>query len=161
MAGCGWGSLSLGLQLPTSAPEASRRGRASLLRLGSQEAGPCLPLRLGTPGVGHGRGGSLTLPPAAEGPPLHRGAHVQAVLPLLPLLLLLAAFHPVDLHGLGGLGLPHISRAVGQSHGCENNNLPSQGCRVTPPGVGPASRGGLWVAGWGFSLQWADRGMEA
>lgn len=74
---------------------------------------------------------------------------MQAVLPLLLLLLLLAAFHPVDLHGLRGLGLPHISSAVGQSHGCENDNLPSQGRRVTPPGVGPslphvvpASRGG-------------------
>lgn len=49
---------------------------------------------------------------------------MQAVLPLLLVLLLLAVFQPVDLHGLGGPGLPHISRAVGQSHGCESNNLP-------------------------------------
>lgn len=42
-AGSGWGSLSLGLQLPTSAPATSRRGCAFLLSLGSQEAGLCLP----------------------------------------------------------------------------------------------------------------------
>lgn len=52
---------------------------------------------------------------------------MQAVLPLLLLLLLLAAFQSVDLHGLGGPGLPHISRVVRQSHGCKSDNLPSQG----------------------------------
>lgn len=52
---------------------------------------------------------------------------MQTVLPLLLLLLLLAVFQPVDLHYLGGLGLPTMSRAVGQSHGCESDDLPSQG----------------------------------
>ena len=52
------------------------------------------------------------------------------VLPLLLVRLLLAVLQPVDdLHGLGGPGLPHISGAVGQSHGCESNNLWSQGAR--------------------------------
>lgn len=110
--------------------------------------------------------GSLMPPPAAEGPPAHRGPHVQAVLPLLLLLLLLAVFQPVDLHGLAGLGLPCISRAVRQSHGCRNNDLPSQGYMVTSL-VHPFTMWSqhLWevcgVRRWGFSLQWADRGMEA
>lgn len=90
---------------------------------------------------------------------------MQAMLALLLLLLLPAVLQPVDLHGLGGPGLPPTSRAVRQSHGCESDNLPSQmhsqstRCLPIPPHVVlPASLGGLW--GWGFSLQWADRGQR-
>lgn len=91
---------------------------------------------------------------------------MQAVLPLLLLLLLLAVFQPVDLHGLARLGLPCISQAVRQRHGCRDNHLPSQGYTV-PSSVHPFPERSqhLWeVCGlrrWGFSLQWADRGMEA
>lgn len=91
---------------------------------------------------------------------------MQTVLPLLLVLLLLAVFQPVDLHGLGGPGLPHISRAVGQSHGCESNNLPNKvhghSARhlPIPSPWGPPGIPGRFV-GWGFSLQGADRSMEA
>lgn len=76
---------------------------------------------------------------------------MQAVLPLLLLLFLLAVLQPVHLHGLGGPGLPHTSRAVRQSHGCESDNLPNQGAQSTPPVPSPcgppASLGGLLVRG--------------
>lgn len=42
---------------------------------------------------------------------------MQVVLPLLLVLFLLVVLQPVDLHCLGGLGFPHISGDVWQSHG--------------------------------------------
>lgn len=105
----------------------------------SQKVGLCYPSKMGVfgqlgyaspcewgPGVEprQGRGHrARVLPPAAVGPPLHRRTHMKAVLPLLFLLLLLPVLQPVDLHGLGGLGLPSTSRTVRQSHGCKHNNL--------------------------------------
>lgn len=82
---------------------------------------------------------------------------MQTVLPLLLLLLLLAPLQPVDLHGLGAPGPPHVSRVVGQSHGCEMTTCRAKVARslhgVGPslPHAVPAPLGGLW----------ADRGMEA
>lgn len=85
---------------------------------------------------------------------------MQAVLPLLLLLLLLAAFQSVDLHGLGGLGVPHISRAVGQSHGCKSDKLPSHGAwsldRVSAHPFPMQFQHLEGLLGWGFSLQRAD-----
>lgn len=77
-----------------------------------------------------GRGAVPDAPPAAEGPSPRRGIHLQAVLPLLLLLLLPAMLPPVHLHGLRAPGLPHTSRAVRQSHGCESKNLQSRGARL-------------------------------
>lgn len=94
---------------------------------------------------------------------------MQVVLPLLLVRLLLAVLQPVDdLRGLGGPGLPHISGAVGQSHGCESNNLRSQGARShhqasahSCPMWSSQHPWGAWFVGWAFMLQWAERGMEA
>lgn len=51
-------------------------------------------------------------PPAAEGVSSHGGAHVQAVLPFLLLLLLLPMLPFVHLHDLGGPGLPTTGGVV-------------------------------------------------
>lgn len=89
---------------------------------------------------------------------------MQAVLPLLLLLLLLAVFQSVDLHGLGGPGLPHISRAVGQSHDCKNDELPSQGAWSLHRGLpipSPCSPS-IWRVSWvGGSLSSGQMGTEA
>lgn len=57
------------------------------------------------------------------------------MLPLLLPLLLLPVLQPVDLHGLGGPGVPRTSQAVRQSHGYESNNLSRPRSTVIPPGA--------------------------
>ena len=91
-----------------------------------QRSGCASLLKLGVLGEGQWLGGVPDAPPAAEGPSPRRGVHLQAVLPLLLLLLLPTMLPPVHLHGLGGPGLPDTSRAVRQSHGCESDNLQSR-----------------------------------
>lgn len=83
---------------------------------------------------------------------------MQAVLPLLLLFLLPSVLQPVNLHGLGVLGLPPTSRVVGQSHGCEIDNLQGRGTHSgsISPGLShflrtpPHVSGMVW--GEGFSL---------
>lgn len=60
---------------------------------------------------------------------------MQALLSLLLPLLLLPMFQLVDLHDLGLPGLPHAAGAMGQSHGCDSDNLPRPRCKVNPVGV--------------------------
>lgn len=111
-------------------------------------------------------GGVPDAPPAAEGPFPHRGVHLQAVLPLLLLLLLPTMLPPVHLHGLGGPGLPHTSRAVRQSHGCESDNLQSRSAQLLhlvstcpfPLGSTSISPQVCWWQGWGVSLYGGQAG---
>lgn len=167
-----WGLHKAELCFPSQAGLSKKKGHSCPSNRNLPRSGLCLPPQTGVcrgqavppcsdwGSWGQGSGwGCPDAPPAAEGPSPRRGVHLQAVLPLFLLLLLPAVLPQVHLHGLGGPGLPHTSRAVRQSHGCESGNLQSRSARLfhqvstRPFPVGPASISPevCWWGGWSLS----------